>query len=334
MERAIVHVGPHKTGSTYLQTCLRYHREALLARGFVVPEAWEHAADNPSHTGVLRALDSEAKLARARAVLERDLAPLGHTLLISAEELSTPRADRLPRLAALLHGLRVTIVFYVRRWSDLLPSGWQETVKQGQDFSFPDFYVAHVRNPRASQIFNLDLRLQPLAERFGRENLRLVCYTVLREQGADLFQHFAASFLDWEDPPVPPGNREMNASRSEASIELLRMLNQMEFAHSGRRSAALRDRFDRAAAELNLARILDALEAHMVSTLCSDGFPDVHALHERLYAEYRDNIVPPALPRLFFAPARREVLHVKDNTATQRDIFNEVQRIFDAVRSR
>ena len=40
MTRFIIHIGPHKTGSTYLQNHLRDNRAALVGRGIYYPREW------------------------------------------------------------------------------------------------------------------------------------------------------------------------------------------------------------------------------------------------------------------------------------------------------
>ena len=40
MTRFIIHIGPHKTGSTYLQNHLTQNRAALIGRGIYYPREW------------------------------------------------------------------------------------------------------------------------------------------------------------------------------------------------------------------------------------------------------------------------------------------------------
>lgn len=327
MKTALLHVGPHKTGSTYLQACFRHHRAALHARGFVVPAAWELGPEVASHAGLAEAVREGGDLAGAADILARALADGGDTLLVSAEQICGLDAACLRRLRGLLGACAVTIVFYVRRWSDLLPSAWQELVKHGETRSFPEFLGANIRNPERSRYFNLDTKLQALVEVFGQENLRLVCYSVLRDASADLFEHFARHFLDWPDAPRLPGGVEMNPSRGAEEIELVRRLNMIEFARSGSASASLRNSLDAAGAAIDADRVLAAMAGSRRTMLLSDAFPALRQLHRRIHAKFVGQIVAPALPELLFKPARREIPYIADDYVMQPGIIDQIHRI-------
>ena len=118
--RFVIHVGPHKTGTTYLQEGFVRMRGALAGRGVHFPAWWGPVAQYDL-LEKLRAppnAEAEAQFAELRAA--------GHqTVLISVEGLlALPR----PGVAYLRHltgDAEVTVVFYTRSWADLLPSTWQ-----------------------------------------------------------------------------------------------------------------------------------------------------------------------------------------------------------------
>ena len=49
MTRFILHIGPHKTGTTYIQETLFALRERLESRGVHIPAVWSAAPGLPSH---------------------------------------------------------------------------------------------------------------------------------------------------------------------------------------------------------------------------------------------------------------------------------------------
>lgn len=55
----VIHVGPHKTGSTYIQRRLDQISDLLLAQGIYVPKDWQENEENPSHTGVVHTVRSD-----------------------------------------------------------------------------------------------------------------------------------------------------------------------------------------------------------------------------------------------------------------------------------
>ena len=65
---------------------------------------------------------------------------------------------------------------------------------------------------------------------FGRESLRLVSYSNLRQQKVDLAEHFFKTFLGWDQPiSVPPGLVQSNVSPDLFDTEIIRALNHLDF---------------------------------------------------------------------------------------------------------
>lgn len=302
----------------------------MRARGIVWPQAWQ-SADNASHTGLTTALRDGGNLCGAAEVLELAFAQGGDTLLVSAEDLSALNVDALQRLKTFLGASNVTIVYYVRRWSDLLPSGWQEVVKQGHTTSFPENFVGHVRNPEASEIFNLELRLAGLIQVFGLQSLRLVSYSMLRDTKVDLFGHFARHFLNWWKATPLSGNHELNTSRGVAEIELVRRLNMIEFSRSGEISPSLRNRLDAAWPTIDAKFVLASMETSRRTMFLNDAFPGLHALHRRAHARYQAQIVEPAPPDLLFKPMRRELQYIADDYIMQPGVVAAIHEIYDRL---
>ena len=133
------------------------------------------------------------------------------TVLLSAEDLVGLSAANILTLRSLLGGASARVIFYCRRWSELLPSGWQELVKHGHTMTLPEFFSAHVVNAPGSNIINYGQALDRYAEHFGLENISLVSYSNIIDNNGDLFVHFCRNFLSWTDPP-PPALDRVNVS--------------------------------------------------------------------------------------------------------------------------
>lgn len=306
MKKAVVHIGPHKTGSSYLQVCFTRYRDALRQRGIVVPAAWEQQG-NVSHNGLVDAVREGGNLAGAAAVIAREFAAGGDTLLVSAEDLSTLPLEALHRLKSLLGESTVSIVYYVRRTSDILFSAWQEDVKQGNLFTFPEYFGLHLRNPEVSVFFNIEMRLRPFIEVFGKESIRIVAYSMLREQNIDLFAHFAQHLLKWHPVEPPPEPQELNKAGTPAEIELLRALNVIETLRNPDGAKNLRDRFDAVSKTLDLEKIYSAMSEHQKFMILSDAFPMISRFHKEQRQRYADNVVPPCPNEFFFRLVRKEI---------------------------
>jgi hypothetical protein len=162
----VIHVGLHKTGSTYLQYRFREARAALAARGIVYPPQWE----NPRNFGHI-VLANALACGNADSLIQ-DFAALNASdagiVLISAEDLCNLDKAGLDTLKALTAGNRVDIVFVFRRWSALIPSIWQESIKQGNTATLTHFLLPHMMKPHMSRLLNLDLRLAPIVAASAR----------------------------------------------------------------------------------------------------------------------------------------------------------------------
>ena len=199
MPRYLIHVGPHKTGSTYLQGRFHSTRAMLLGRGVMYPELWQ-GKDKYSHPELPRKLRAGADhelMDEFEFLNSSD----NDTVLISAEDLVGLSAANILTLRSLLGRASARVIFYCRRWSELLPSGWQELVKHGHTNTLPEFFSAHVVNAPGSNIINYGQALDRYAEHFGLKNISLVYIAISLMTMGDLFVHFCHNFLSG---PIPP----------------------------------------------------------------------------------------------------------------------------------
>jgi hypothetical protein len=126
MRDLFLHVGLHKTGTSYLQRLFLENRDLLLAAGLGAGP-WQHPVSG-SHHPILAALDREG----AEAVFARAADCPGDRLLISAEELGSRLQE--PGTAAALHAAASRhfdphVVLFLRRQDMLKESVFAEIVK-------------------------------------------------------------------------------------------------------------------------------------------------------------------------------------------------------------
>jgi hypothetical protein len=140
LTRFILHIGPHKTGTTYIQHTLDALRDVLLERGICVPSIWNAAPGVPSHHRLVRAIRNR-DLALIQDQVREIVAQRHRYVVISCEGLSTLTPDQVAQLQQLLGSAAIQVVHYVRRWPERLPSAWQEHVRQGHATKFPAFIV-------------------------------------------------------------------------------------------------------------------------------------------------------------------------------------------------
>ena len=306
----ILHIGPHKTGTTYLQLSFKAQRASMQARGILYPDQWDYAPGNPSQLPLVQALRAGDRAALAPE-FARLIATGAEKILLSAEDMSNLEAPALELLKTLMGGCPVRVVFYFRRWSELVPSAWQESIKHGQRWTFPEFMLLTIQNVERARLLNFGHKLAPFVAVFGASALRLVSYSELRDREMDIFLHFAANFLDWPDAVAGGAPKQSNASRDLATTELLRAMNALSGEPPGSTAGTDRlwRRFDKLPDRDFLAPVLAAIGRHTRIQRFHDGAPALHALHESLTATYLDHVVPPKRRRVLFNPKMREIAY-------------------------
>lgn len=146
-----LHIGTHKTGTTFLQECLAAQVERLKTQGVYLlndgpNHSWLYLAfcDHPENEhemmkrGLAHPREAAAWAEQRRRQLDAELAacPLSH-ILITGEELSRLPPDGVHRLLAALraHAERVDVICCVRAPIDYAISDAQESIKGGLTWS-------------------------------------------------------------------------------------------------------------------------------------------------------------------------------------------------------
>lgn len=305
MPNYLIHIGPHKTGTTYLQFRLDAARQQLGQAGVAYPTVWNASQTLPSHRGLMIGL-REAHVDRLRSQFEAIERDDPDYVLISAEGLSLLDAPAITLLKTLVGSNPVTIVFYCRRWSELLPSLWQEKVKHGHHATFPEFLKDETTDPFASQAMNFAKRLDIYSSIFGRKSIKLVSYSNLGDDEVDLASHFFECFLPqhrrlFDDCPRPLATRP-NQSLPPRETEVIRALNAIHVRNGMPTDTKLREWYMANKGRFNLADLFSAILENIATPRFSDTLPDVHRLHTMLFSAYGDLLVPPVLLGRLFSP--------------------------------
>lgn len=153
-KRLVLHLGLHKTGTTYIQHHLLAHRTALQKAGVLIPKTGfdTEIAGRPGalsgHQGLVRALRTDD--ARVWRDLHREISrSSARTVVISAENMAFPTApDRDALIARLTAQLgrwgTVSVIAMARRPDAYAEAFWREWVSLGLDAgcrSLPEFLV-------------------------------------------------------------------------------------------------------------------------------------------------------------------------------------------------
>ena len=307
MPRYLLHIGPHKTGTTYLQHVFDRLRAQLAIRGICYPEVW----GGPDGHRLLADQIQAGNDAAARPEFDRMNRKGWDTVLLSSETFSYFTDDEVHRLHALLGGQPATVVFYCRRWSELIPSGWREMLKHGWLETLPDYALSHLGDPAASRLINFDLVLSRYAAVFGAENLRIVSYNGVRDASEDLATHFCRSFLRWPDVP-PTGFGRINESLNMVDSEVVRALNALHWARTRQSSSALYHRYEATKDRLPVTWLIENAMCFTVNTVrINDAAPGLAQMHAEIAERYRGALVPPSPGGALFTPGSGDVSHIR-----------------------
>lgn len=159
-----LHIGLHKTGTSYIQKLFLENRDLLAAEGLGLGPR-QHPETGSHHAVVMALRDGEA----ARVFAETAACP-GERILISAEEISSEILDRTTaeawRDAARAH-FNVRVVIFLRRQDHLKESVFAEIVKA--------WYAGSIQEDTHYD-YDHDARMTFLEAVFGRENLTVLVY--------------------------------------------------------------------------------------------------------------------------------------------------------------
>ena len=333
MPRYLIHVGPHKTGTTYLQFRFHAARQYLRERGIAYPAVWSASEHLPSHQKLMIGL-RDGKLAELSAQFREIVDSDVECVLISSEGINLLEQAAIDTLKSLIGDAPGTVIFYCRRWSELLPSLWQETVKHGRDDTLPEFLAANLNDPYDSRAINFAHAIERYINAFGRNNIRLVSYSNLSDSGTDLAEHFFATFLPRQqavlDQAPPLANARPNQSFPLIDTEVIRALNSLHMMRGGERSPELRVWYTQRSRTLGTAELTAAIEANIQTLPFSDASPALARLHDELSAAYGDLVVEPVRSRRLFEPRDAQIRFAQQRYLTDRSARDQLEKLYTA----
>ena len=298
----IIHVGPHKTGTSYLQSSLKKNRAALAKAGILYPEEWWLPDGNPSHFVLFRHL-RDSRFDRIKADLDRTRQAGLSKVVISSEDLADLSPAEIKHLQACIGPDKATVIIYYRRWSDRLISGWKEEMQHGHSRTFPHFIASHLAAPSRSTTISTNITIDSYCDVFGRSNVRLVCFDDLVKSKTDLFRHFSQTFLGLDFPDWVP--EMVNVSLSWTDCELARVLNSM--------SPDLWPIYLRRRNKIDVSSISDAMKRHTSSLVIDERDRSFMAIHDAIFSKFIDLFVEPKPTASLFRPHAKVVRYVDPN---------------------
>jgi hypothetical protein len=325
MTEFVIHIGPHKTGSSYLQSSFEKSRSWLAERGVEFPEQWKNGVGHARLAARLRADDRSLVQEFSR------LKEIGHRIiLLSAEDLSDLPRNSIALLGDCIGTSPAQIIFYCRRWSELFASGWQEMVKHGEFQTLPEFVTSHTINPYISRIANFGVTLQLYSEVFSRDSIKLASYSELMDRKQDLLPHFISNFLGILSAPLHEKST-INASLAVHESELIRALNSFEWASGFPRASRMYKNFVGCQIDTYLPEIYSAMDRSKRAIRMNEATGSLLDLHRQLASDFSSALVPPRPEQLLFRPQFSEIPFIGGEYLVCRGVVQKMLFVYERM---
>jgi hypothetical protein len=227
----LLHIGPHKTGTTALQGAFVLAREELKGHGVLYPGrgrqhslAARAATGRPGPRGDRSARDLDWTRLVAEVAAAGD-----QRVVISSESFAMADDDTARSVVSQLGGDRIHVLVTLRPLVKLLPSSWQQYVREGLPVSYGRWLDGMLRTEpydRPTPSFWHRNRHQVLVERWaqvaGPENLTVI---VVDAANRDMLTDTVGEMLGLPPGVLKPEPGRANRSLTYGEIELVRQLN-------------------------------------------------------------------------------------------------------------
>ena len=235
--RVYVHIGLPKTGTTFLQATMWEGRDALAEAGCLIPgerrpSAWWAASDLLGR----RPRGSQGrKIPGAWDAVATQLREWpGGRAIFSEELLSIANRRQVRKLVDDLGDSEVHAVVTVRDLGRVLPSLWQQEIRKGRTWTWPEF-LASVRDPQQGSVtaaaafwmrFDLDKVLGAWAAELPPERIHVVVLPAHGSPSSILLERFARAVdLDPALLAAAAPTHRSNPALGADEVEVLRRLN-------------------------------------------------------------------------------------------------------------
>lgn len=210
MGRLILHIGAHKTATSYIQDVLALNEDLLASRGVIYPNIWpnnaHHVLTAPWRTEIVettgftpeQADEWYAKLAREHAKSDR-------TVILSAEPYSRAAQGEtdFAELAARVEAFDEVIILYVLRhqWELLQSLYLQFTTDWRRPPKFEAMLDNAMREPRVAGVpLDHEWVIDHAMKGFGQENIHFASYEMIKDTPDGVLAPIV-DLLGWDSLP-------------------------------------------------------------------------------------------------------------------------------------
>ncbi|MBL0370818.1 sulfotransferase domain-containing protein [Rhizobium sp. KVB221] len=303
----VLHVGPHKTATTWLQQNFHHNIKALEKAGWLYPQTGERVrvahhdlSDDPDET-----LDGKSRRFRELQAIARKANDRGLNILLSSEGFRNWKPEHLLRLKEIMAPHEMRIVYCVRDPVSTFYSFWAQQVKTGSKLSFPEFCQKQFRKPIRSRLLNPLVEIDALAE-LEDVDLTLLLYDEIRRRNDDIFDVFVQSILGIG--PLPHVDAETANERQPLEMtEFMRLILLRVGSWRDEADTNIGRVFHHMLGERTREQIVSSVgavsEARQNMTIDREQ-PVFRRAERQLLARYKASMIPSPAKRLFLEGAQ------------------------------
>lgn len=229
----ILHIGPHKTGTTTLQVGLGRNRAKLREQGVIYPGRLLHelnAATAVSSKTVEPGKDLQFATDRWFSMLDEIRSTDARLGVLSSEFYSETPGERIGWLTDQL-GPQSRVVVTLRPLARIVTSQWQQYMQNRMSISWDDWLRAILADPRPGKItpsfwrrHRHDLLVRRWLDVVGPDRLIVVA---VDDNDPEFVLRTFEQLLEVEQGSLTPGELRANRSLTLEEVELVRRFNQI-----------------------------------------------------------------------------------------------------------
>ncbi|WP_397544430.1 hypothetical protein [Roseovarius salis] len=213
--KLLLHIGPHKTGSTAIQRGLESQAGALASNDWKL-ERFTTMQGGPHRLADLLSVDRREE---ARPY-SHQLRNATDNIILSSENFSRLNEAQARDFVEAIGFDEIRVVYYLRNPLTRLESAWRERVKHGYRYTLVEFIAGRLARPFNDADINDSLKIQPWANAVGLSALDIHLYDKIDDVSA----HFLSTYFPEVTTESCFQQSKVNLSYGAEKTEILRAL--------------------------------------------------------------------------------------------------------------